>query len=178
MLAIWIGIGFLAACVFTMPLLRKLAHERMLQGLQLEGASRVPRLLGLSGLRVERRDWKGDLVFEAARLGGGHPGHLRVLALFAKPLQPIREGAPIQTGDAEFDRKIAVEGDAAFAKKFLGPEMRERLMDLDRLGGRVLAIREESIEIDGPLPADAASLRRFLELCDVIISGAGAAAGA
>jgi hypothetical protein len=45
------------------------------------------------------------------------------------------------------------------------------------MGGRVLAIREGSIEIDGPLLHDLASLRRFLELCDHIVSGAGVAAG-
>jgi hypothetical protein len=176
MLAYCIGIGFLIACIVGVPLLRKLSHDRMLKKLQIDGASRVPRLLGLSGLRIERPAWKGDVVFEAARLGGGHPGHLRVLADFAKPLRLIREDAPIRTGDEAFDRKIAVEGDPAFARKFLVPEMRERLMQLDRLGGRVLAIREESMEIDGPLPADAATLQRFLELCDGIIGGAGVAA--
>ncbi len=178
MLPYCIGIGFLIACIFGVPLLRKLSHDRMLRKLQIEGATRVPRLLGLSGLRIERSAWKGDVVFEAARLGGGHPGHLRVLAEFAKPLRPIREDASIRTGDDAFDRKIVVEGDPGFARKFLVPEMRERLLQLDRLGGRVLAIREESMEIDGPLPAAAADLQRFLVLCDGIISGAGSAAGA
>ena len=173
-----IGIGFLLACVLGIPLLRKLSHERLLKRLQIEGAVRVPRFLGLSGLRIERPSWKGVVSFAPARLGGGHPGHLKVLAEFAKPLQPVREDAPFRTGDEDFDRKIVVEGDPVFARKFLVPEMRERLMQLDRMGGRILAIREEMMEIDGPLPADAAALQRFLELCDGIIRGAGVAAGA
>jgi hypothetical protein len=177
MLPYLIGIGFLIACLLGVPLLRKLSHERMLKSLPIEGATLVPRFLALSGLRIERPAWKGLVLFEAARLGGGRPGHLRVLGEFAEPLLLMRDGAPIRTGDAEFDGKIVVEGDPGFAKKFLVPEMRERLMQLDSLGGRILAIREESIEIDGPLPADAADLRRFLELCDGIIRGAGTAAG-
>jgi len=177
MLAYCIGIGFLVVCVFGVSLLRKLFHERMLKSLQIQGATLVPSFLTLRGLRLARPAWKGVVVFEAARLGGGRPGHLRVLAEFAEPLLPIREDAPIRTGDAEFDRKIVVEGDPGFARKFLVPEMRERLMQLDSLGGRILAIREESMEIDVPLPADAAALQRFLELCDGIISGAGVAAG-
>jgi len=178
MLAYVIGIGFLVACLFGVPLLRKISHERMLRSLEIAGATLVPRFPALSGLRITRPAWKGVVTFDAARLGGGRPGHLRIVAEFAEPLLPIREDAPIRTGDAEFDRKIAVEGDPGFARKFLVPAMRERLMQLDSLGGRILAIREESMEIDGPLPADAADLRRFLHLCDGIISGAGSAAGA
>jgi hypothetical protein len=178
MLAYCLGIGFLIACLLGVPLLRKLSHERMLRSLEIAGAALVPRFPALSGLRIARPAWKGLVTFEAARLGGGRPGHLRIVAEFAQPLQPIRHDAPIRTGDAEFDRKIVVEGDPGFARKFLVPEMRERLMQLDSLGGRILAIREESMEIDGPLPADAASLRRFLDLCDGIISSAGSAADA
>jgi hypothetical protein len=178
MLPYVIGIGFLIGCLLGLPLLRKLSHERLLKSLPLEGATLVPRFLALSGLRIARPGWKGLVLFEAARLGGGRPGHLRILAEFAEPLRPIRQDAPITTGDAEFDRKIVVEGDPGFARKFLVPQMRERLIELDRLGGRILAIREESMEIDGPLPADAAALGRFLELSDGIIRGAGSAAGA
>jgi hypothetical protein len=178
MLAYCLGIGFLVACLLGVPLLRKLDHERLLKGLRMDGATPLPRVLSLSGIRIERPAWRGEVSFEPARLGGGRPGHLRLLAEFAQPLRPSRKDAPIRTGDEEFDRMIVVEGDPVFAKKFLVPAMRELLLELDRLGGRILAIREDRMEIDGPLPADAAALRRFLELCDDIVGGAGAAAGA
>src|SRR5262245_47634572 len=121
MLPYVIGIGFLVACLLGVPLLQKLSHERLLKGLRMEGATRLPRLLGLSGVRIERPAWRGEVAFEPARLGGGRPGHLRLLAEFARPLRLLRENAPIRTGDEQFDQKIAVEGDPAFAKKFLVP---------------------------------------------------------
>ena len=46
------------------------------------------------------------------------------------------------------------------------------------MGGRVLAIGEGTIEIDGPLPVRASDLKKFLELCDAIVDGTVAAAGA
>jgi hypothetical protein len=174
-----IGIGFLIVCVLGVPLLRKMSHDRMLKDLGLEGATVVSRFPGLSGLRIDRPAWKGEVVFQPAPMGGGRPGHLRLLAEFrsSAPSRPGRDDAPIRTGDESFDRKIAVEGDPVFAKKFLSPEMRELLLQLDRMGGRILSIGEGTIEIDGPLLNDPASLRRFLELCDDVVGGAGAAAG-
>jgi hypothetical protein len=179
-----LGIGFLLACAVGVPLLRKMAHERTLKGLGMEGLTVVPRLWSLSGLRIDRPAWKAEVVFESARPGGGRPGHLRLRADFSKPAPPLafparpsREDAVIHTGDEAFDRKIVVEGDPSFAKKFLVPEMRELLMQLDQLGGRVLAIGEGTIEIDGPLLGEPPALRQFLELCDDIVDGTVAAAG-
>jgi hypothetical protein len=179
MLAYFLGIGFLVTGVLGVPLLRKVVHERMLKRLAMDGAAIVPRFWSLSGLRIDRPAWKGEVVFQPAPMGGGRPGHLRLLAEFRTPApsRPRRDDAPIRTGDESFDRKIAVEGDPAFAKKFLGPEMRELLLELDRMGGRILGIGEGTIEIDGPLLGDPAALRQFLELCHEIIAGAGVAAG-
>lgn len=173
-----IGVGFLVVCLFGVPLVRKLLHEQMLSRMAFEGARIIRRFWSLSGLRIERPGWKGEVVFQSAPLGGGRPGHLRLLAEFrtTAPSRPTRDNAPIRTGDESFDRKIAVEGDPAFAKRFLGPEMRDLLLQLDRMGGRILAIGEGALEIDGPLLSDPASLRQFLELCDDIVSGAGLAA--
>jgi hypothetical protein len=165
-------------------MLRRLSHERTLKGLGIEGMTVVPRLWSLSGLRIDRPGWKAEVFFESARAGGGRPGHLRLLADFQKPAPPLafparpsRADAAIRSGDEAFDRKITVEGDPAFAKKFLVPEMRERLLRLDQMGGRVLAIGESTIEIDGPLLGEPAALRQFLELCDGIVNGTVAAAG-
>src|SRR6187431_2960877 len=98
----------------------------MLKRLAMEGLSVIPRFPGLSGLRIERSAWKGQVLFQPAPMGGGRPGHLRLMAEFRTPApsRPTRDDAPIRTGDESFDRKILVEGDPVFAKKFLGPEMR------------------------------------------------------
>jgi hypothetical protein len=176
----FIGIAFLLACVFGVPLLRKRAHEGMLRHLEMEGMTIVPGFWSLSRLRIDRPKWKGEVCFQAARAGGGRPGHLRFLAEIRDPI-PVISGAPearVRTGDDEFDLKISVEGDPEFARKLLVPIMRERLMRLDEIGGRVLAIGEGTVEIAGPLPVRAADLKKFLELCDAIVDGTVAASGA
>lgn len=181
-----IGAGLLAACLGAMPLLRRIGHERTLEGIDLEGVSIIPRFWSLSGLRILRPRWQGEVRFEAAPLGGGRPGHLRLLAEWKgkgpapdrPPDPPPGDEPAVLTGDPEFDRKIAVAGDRAFARKLLVPEMRERLIELDRRGGRVIAIGREALEISGPLLHRAAELRQFLELCDAIVQGAAVASGA
>jgi hypothetical protein len=181
MLAFCLAIGFLAGCIFSMPLVRKVLHERTLKELGMEGMTIVPRFWTPSGLRIERARWQGEVFFEPAKIGGGHPGHLRLRAEFkrAAPAAPSSgDASPIQTGDPEFDRMIAVSGDRAFARKLLVPEMRERLVKLDQMGGRVIAIGEETVEIDGPFLGRPPELKRFLELCDAIVQGTVLAAGA
>lgn len=174
-----IGIAFLIACVFGVPLLRKVTHDRILKSLGMDGVTVLPRFWALSGLRIERPQWTGEIVFRAAGPSGGRPGHLRLIASFKRPAAPLpvpAAGAKVETGDAEFDRRIQVEGDPAFARKLLVPEMRERLVELDRMGGRVLAIGETTVEIDGPLAGSPAVLKKFLELCDGIVTGTAVAA--
>jgi hypothetical protein len=181
MFAFCLAIGFLAACAFCMPLIRKLLHERTLKELGMEGMTIVSRFWTLSELKIRRPQWQGEVYFQPAKIGGGHPGHLRLRAEFrrsapAKP--PSGEASPITTGDVEFDRMIVVTGDRAFARKLLVPEMRERLMKLDQLGGRVIAIGEETLEIDGPLLSRPPDLKQFLELCEAIVQGTVLAAAA
>lgn len=178
--------GFLAAalllgCIFGAPLLLRRSHEAMLKALARDGVSVVRRPWTMSGLRIDRPRWHADVDFQPARVGGGRPGHLRFRATFTPPPPPAagRTSEPaLPTGDAEFDRKITVEGDPAFARKLLVPEMRERLVRLDGMGGRVLAIGEGFVEIDGPLLGRPPELKAFLELCDAIVDGTVAAAGA
>ena len=176
-----LAFGLLLGCILGVPLLRKKSHEAMLKALQMDGVIVVPRPWMLSGLRVERSRWQADVVFQEARMGGGRPGHLRYRATFTPPLPPPggRTSEPVvSTGDPQFDQKISVEGDPAFARKLLVPEMRERMIRLDGMGGRVLAIGEGFVEIDGPLLARTPELRRFLELCDAIVDATVAASGA
>ena len=173
--------GLLLGCVFGVPLLLRRGHEVMLRQLAMDGATVVPNPWTLSGLRIERPRWKADVFFQPARLGGGRPGHLRFRATFtpAPPPTSGRKSEPaVPTGDPEFDARITVEGDPAFARKLLVPEMRERLIRLDGLRGRVGAIGEGFVEIDGPLLGRPPELKAFLELCGAIVDATVAAAGA
>lgn len=173
--------GLLLGCIFGGPLLLRRNHESMLQTLAMEGVSVVPRPWTLSGLRIDRPRWHADVFFQPARVGGGRPGHLRYRASFTPAPPPAggRQSEPaVPTGDPAFDSRITVEGDPAFARKLLTPPMRERLVRLDGLGGRVLAIGEGFVEIDGPLLGRSPELKEFLELCDAIVDGTVAAAGA
>jgi len=177
-----LGILLLVGCLLGLPLVRRVLHERTLRGLGMEGVTVVPRVLRLSGLRLRRARWEGEAFFESSGLGDNHrAGHVRLRATFASAVPPLAErtaaDAAIRTGDEGFDQKIVVSGDPAFARKLLVPEMRERLVRLDQQGGRVLAIGDGTIEIDGPLPARTQDLRTFLELCDAIVDGTVAAAG-
>lgn len=173
--------GLLLGCVFAGPMILRRGHEAMLRQLGMNGVTVVPVPWTLSGLRIDRPRWKADVVFQPARLGGGRPGHLRFRAVFtpAPPPAPGRSSeSGIPTGDPEFDRKITVEGDPVLARKLLVPEMRERLIRLDGMGGRVGAIGEGFVEIEGPLLGRPPELKAFLELCDAIVDGTVAAAGA
>jgi hypothetical protein len=172
---------FLLGCIFAGPLLLRRGHEAMLKSLAMEGVTVVPGSWTLSGLRFDRPRWNAEVLFQPARLGGGRPGHLRFRATFAPAPPPPagrRSEPAVPTGDPEFDQKIAVEGDPVFARKLLVPEMRERLIRLDGMGGRVAAIGEGFVEIDGPLLGRPPELKAFLELCDAIVDATVAAAGA
>lgn len=178
-----LGIVFLLACLFGVPLLKRVLHERAVKGLGMDGVRVVAGGWRPSGLRIERAAWGADVHFESPGLAAGRPGHLRLVADFRKAAPQLlfpkghAGGDAVRTGDDEFDRKIAVVGDAAFARKLLVPEMRARLLRLDELGGRVIGIGAGAIEIDGPYLLRSEDLKRFLELCDAVVDATAAAAG-
>jgi len=178
----WIGVAFLIACGIGVPVFRKLAHRRMLTTLGWEGASVMPSTWGLSGLKLQRPRWEGEVAFEPAGLGGGGKrGHLRLvaslkrrtpsLAFYEKGLRDDSAASEplIPTGDAAFDAKVSVRGDADFARKILVPEQRERLLRLKESGGYLWAISGGVAELGGPLPTAAADLKRFLDQCDALL---------
>jgi len=176
---LFVALGFLAACILSVPLASKMIHERMLRRLGLEGTKIVPHPWTLSGLELLREGWRCLVAFEARGVGGGHPGHVSVRAEFtgrgglgASPTVPPPEEESIQTGDEAFDRMIRVTGNPAVARKLLSPDMRERLLALDRMGGQVTELGRDALEIRGPLLHRPEDLRRFLELCDSIVRGA------
>ena len=177
----WIGVAFLIACGLGMPVYRKFAHAAMLKSLGWEGASVIPVNWGLSGLRLKRARWEGEVEFEPAGVGGGgRRGHLRLIASLGRKTPSLsfyeagrrdaEGGEPaIPTGDATFDEKIVVKGDADFARKLLSPDQRGRLLRLQELGGYVWAISGGVVELGGPLLTDRARLNEFLVLCDEIL---------
>ena len=172
----WYGVAVLLGLGLSVPVYRKASHTRALKSLGLEGVALVPRLWGLSGLRMTRANWDGEVRFETS----GMRGHVILSAALKKstPSLSFEPGAPeggpmnpeiLTTGDLEFDRKIAVRGDREFAKKLLGSDMRKQLMALDRLGGRVGSLGGGSLVIAGPLLTRSAELREFLKSCEAVI---------
>jgi hypothetical protein len=178
----WIGVAFLIACAIGVPYARKLFHDRRLKTLGLDGATVVPSWLGLSGLRLKRARWEGEVEFDPGGLGGGgRPGHLQLTASLGRrtPSVTLHEkgrvnearlpGTPIPTGDLTFDAKLIVLGDPAFAQKLLVPEQRERLLRLEAAGGHLWGVDGGIVQLGGPLIRENAELKRFLELCDSIL---------
>jgi hypothetical protein len=185
----WIGVAFLIACGLGVPVYRKFAHSAMLKNLAWEGASVIPATWSLSGLRLKRARWEGEVEFQPAGIGGGgRRGHLTLIASLGRKTPSLSfyetgrrdasGGEPaLPTGDAAFDAKYVVKGDADFARKLLSPEQRERLLRLQEAGGYVWVVSGGLVELGGPLPSDSAGLKRFLEQCDSILdSMAGAIA--
>jgi hypothetical protein len=185
----WLGVAFLIACGLGVPVFRKLAHTAMLRNLGWDGASVLPATWGLSGLRLRRARWEGEVEFEAAGLGGGgRPGHLVLiaslgrktpsLALYTAGRRDASGAEPaVPTGDAAFDARFVVKGEAEFARRILGPDQRARLLRLEESGGALRAVSGGVVELVGPLPGGAAALRQFLDQCDAILDAmAGAVA--
>ena len=177
----WLGVAFLVACGMGVVVFRKLAHAALLRKLDWRGATVQPVCWGLSGLRIHRERWEGEVEFEPGSIGGGgHRGHLRLIASLRRKTptialteagrRDVSGGEPaIQTGDPAFDATYAVKGDAEFARKILGPEQRERLLRLRESGGALWAVSGGVVEVVGPLLVDPAGLRQFLDQCDVIL---------
>jgi hypothetical protein len=184
----WIGVAFLILVGFVHPVLRRVAHGRMLRNLDMDGVTVMPTFLGYGGLRVTRARWDGEVSFTGPSLGGGgRTGHLELIASLRRPTPTLSlyekgrrsdAGATepvVPTGDADFDAAITVRGDAEFAKKLLVPGQRERLLLLKNAGGYLWAISGGVAELGGPLPQDGRTLKDFLELCDAFLHEAAGA---
>ena len=146
----WYGVAFLLALGLSVPLFRKVSHARALKKLGMEGVTVSPHFWGLSGLRLRRAGWEGDVRFET----GGMKGHLLLKANLRRALPSV-----------SFHEKGKLD------EARLGPELRKLVMQLDQLGGRVWAVGGESVEIAGPLLVRPAELRKFLEACDAVVDG-------
>jgi hypothetical protein len=190
MLTYLLGIAFLVACFALPPILRKVAHDRALGGLGLDGVTLIPRRWGLGRLVYRRPAWEAEVTFEAPMaVMGWRQGHLLFKADLQRDTPEItlhlrgtlrQEPAPetlVPTGDPDFDRAVAVTGDREFARRLLDPETRARLAELDALGGRLLGVRHGEVYLTGPFLARGPELRRLLEACEAIVERASVAAG-
>jgi hypothetical protein len=91
---VWVGVAALPALLLTAPLWRRIVHDRALRRLGLEGSAVVSNGLGMSGLRIARAGWDGELRFEDAPIWGGRPGHVRFHAIFKHPVRDERLQSP------------------------------------------------------------------------------------
>ena len=153
----WIGLFLILALVLVKPLIRRMSHNRELRGLSFEGARVRRAFLGFDGLRIEREGWAADVEFKPRFEKGGHT-HFRA---------DLRRPTP----DVEFRTDqggalaLTPKGDEAFAERLLTPELRDRLLRLGALGGRLWYVRGGIVEIVGPLLSRETELRPFLERC-------------
>jgi hypothetical protein len=91
---IWVGVAALPALLLAGPIWRRIAHDRALRALAIEGAAVVPNGWGLSGLRIARPRWDGELRFTDTPIWGGRPGHVRFTATFREAPRTDRLQGP------------------------------------------------------------------------------------
>ncbi|HEX7900807.1 MAG TPA: hypothetical protein VF950_23815 [Planctomycetota bacterium] len=139
------------------PAIRRIAHARDLRLLSFDGATPRRSLLGFSGLHIERVAWEADVVFKPIFEKGGHT-HFKADLKRATPDVEFRS-------DQGGALALTPKGDEAFAEKLLTSAMRDRLLRLGALGGRLWYVRGGILEIVGPLASRDEELRPFLTLC-------------
>jgi hypothetical protein len=132
-------------------------HARELRDFKFEGAAWRRSLLGFGGLRIERTAWAADVAFKPIFEKGGHT-HFKADLKRATPDVEFRS-------DQGGALALSAKGDEAFAEKLLTSAMRDRLLRLGALGGRLWYVRGGAMEIVGPLASRDAELRPFLTLC-------------
>ena len=153
----YLGLFLILALVLVKPAIRRMAHARDLRALDFAGARVKRSLLGFSGLRVERAAWAADVVFKPIFEKGGHT-HFKADLKRATPDVEFR-------ADQGGALALTPRGDEAFAEKLLTPALRDRLLRLGALGGRLWYVRGGTLEIVGPLASRDEELRPFLTLC-------------
>ena len=134
-----------------------MSHARALRAFTFDGATVRRRFLGFHGLHIERVAWEADVVFKPIFEKGGHTH--------------FKADLKRETPDVEFRSDqggalaLTPQGDEAFAEKLLTPALRDRLLRLGALGGRLWYVRGGILEIVGPLASRDEELRPFLTLC-------------
>ena len=157
----WAAFAFLAVLFLAGPVGRKLLHARALRRLAIPGTTVISRWWGLSGLCYERDGWRGEVLFGApGEKWGGRQGHL----LFRGTLKRAAPSVSFQDPPVE-----------DVARRILVPQMRELMGKVRDRGGRVLDLREGTIEIAGPLLSRPDELKSFLDLCEAILERTAAA---
>lgn len=134
-----------------------MSHARELAAFAFEGATVTRSFLGFNGLRIERAAWAADVVFKPIFEKGGHT-HFKADLRRATPDVEFRS-------DQGGALALTPKGDEAFAEKLLTSAVRDRLLRLGALGGRLWYVRGGILEIVGPLASRDEELRPFLTLC-------------
>ena len=153
----YLGLFLILALVLVKPAIRRMSHARELRAFSFAGATLRRSLLGFHGLLIERAAWAADVVFKPIFEKGGHT-HFKADLKRATPDVEFR-------ADQGGALALTPKGDEAFAEKLLTPALRDRLLRLGAIGGRLWYVRGGILEIVGPLASRDAELRPFLTLC-------------
>lgn len=163
----WIGLSIILLLICLKPAIRRTSHHLALQRFRFDGATMTSSWMRFAGLRIVRPAWTAEVEFKPAFEKGGHL-HFRADLGRSTPdviFEPEAGGA----------RAMVPSGDEAFAEKLLTPALRDRLLRLGALGGRLWYVRGGKLEIVGPLVSEEEQLRPLLELCAEVADLAAAA---
>lgn len=125
----WVGIAAVPLLFFAGPVYRRVVHRRALRRLSIEGLAVVPNGLGLSGLRISRAGWDGELRFEDAPVWGGRPGHVRFSAALRRPARTENLQGPGAALEA-MGAQVALEGDRGLEVSGPAPQDLPRFVEL------------------------------------------------
>lgn len=183
MITYWLGIALLVTLFSVGPALRRYALLRTLRELKVEGATVVPRFWRPGLIQYRRSKWDADgrFVPPGEVSHGGQQGHLLLTGRLKRSTPTVEvhprahdHGSPPaagegSTGDPRFDRAYTLSGDAAFAALLFGPEVRDLVLRLQGLGGRLSAVRDGAVEITGPIGPGPAEIRQVLGTCELLL---------
>lgn len=176
----WLGIALLVTLFSVGPAVRRFVLMRTVRDLAIPGAVVLPRFWRASLVQYRRSKWDADVSFAAPGelTGGGQHGHLQMVAQLRRPTPSVEvhlrghgsaePGAPT-TGDPRFDQAFALRGDPAFAALLFGPEVRDLVLRVHGLGGRLAAVRDGRVDLSGPLSGGATGIRQFLGTCELLL---------
>jgi hypothetical protein len=179
----WLAIALLVVLFSAAPVYRRYLLRRTLRNLKIEGAVVVLRFWRPGLIRYHRSQWDAEVLLvppgEASR--GGDQGHLRLRGELRRstptvevsPRAHSHEPPPapdgMATGDPKFDQVFRLSGDAGLSALVFNPEVRDLVLRLHALGGRVAYLRDGEVGVQGPLGSGPVELRQFLATCELLL---------
>jgi hypothetical protein len=178
----WLSVGLLATLFSVPPILRRLALIRTLRELKVEGATVTPRFWRPGRILYRRAKWDADVLCRPPGeiSGGGPRGHLDLVGRLRRSTPGIdvhlrghSHGAPAAeggaTGDPRFDQVFSFSGDAVFASLLFSPEVRDLVLRLHGMEGRLGSVRDGVVTMTGPLGRGPVEIRQFLGTCELLL---------